>query len=395
MARERGQQIGYLHLKGNTWVLTYREDVEDEHGNIERVRRHQRLGTKKEVGSKREAQRLAREILNEVDGHALQPSSLQTVEHFIDTRFNPDIMWTLKYAGKKHYTYVFERFIVPAIGKLRLRDVTNDHAQALVKDVIENQGKSLKTAKHVRAAISALFNHAKLKRCYTGDNPARGVRFPDPEEVKTKAKPRHALTPEQARAVWPLLPRVVQGMVLLSIETSMNAAELLGLKWRRVNLTDSPVLLDGEPVILPRFSLAVRENFYRGYPGSVKRPARRRNVPLTEIAIKILQEIRDQSKFTGPEDPVFASRKGTPLNECNLRKRVLKPAGAEIGCPWLSWTVFRRTSTTLAELAGMPLADRQAQMGHSDVRMTLWYTITDVERRRQGVQTVTSLLGVN
>jgi hypothetical protein len=40
----------------------------------------------------------------------------------------------------------------------------------------------------------------------------------------------------------------------------------------------------------------------------------------------------------------------------------------------------------------MTLSDRQAQMGHGDVRMTLHYTHSDLNRRRESIETMTDRL---
>lgn len=89
---------------------------------------------------------------------------------------------------------------------------------------------------------------------------------------------------------------------------------------------------------------------------------------------------------------MFASRTGTPLTERNLTRRYLKPAGRKLGMPWLSWHVFRHTHATFGEQIGMALSDRQAQMGHADVEMTLHYTHSDLERRRAAVETIAGKL---
>lgn len=98
-ARRRGQQAGYLHRQGDKWYLAYCEDALDADGKIIRVRRNQPIAAVKEV-SKREAQRIARDILNRVDEQAQRPNSLATVQQFIQTRFDPDVVWALKNAGR-------------------------------------------------------------------------------------------------------------------------------------------------------------------------------------------------------------------------------------------------------------------------------------------------------
>jgi integrase len=203
-------------------------------------------------------------------------------------------------------------------------------------------------------------------------------------------KETHSLTFEQGRKVVGAIPSPAREMALLSMTTSLNVAEMLGLRWKRVNLTEEPVIVGGES--LQPYSLAVRENYYRGKFGSVKAKSRRRNVPLSRTVVKALEGLRQKSKHTGPDDLVFSSRKGTPLNENNLMRRSIKPAARALGMPWLSWHVFRHTHATLGEQIGMALSDRQAQMGHGDVRMTLHYTHSDLTRRRAAVEAMSDQL---
>ena len=167
-------------------------------------------------------------------------------------------------------------------------------------------------------------------------------------------------------------------------------AELLGLRWKRLNLTNQVQVVGTE--VLEPYSIAVREDYCRGKFGSVKKKSRSRNLPLSRSAVDALLTIRAVSKFIGPDDLVFASRNGTPLNERNLLRRVLEPAGAQLGIPWLSWHVFRHTHATLGEQIGMALSDRQAQMGHGDVRMTLHYTHSDLARQRQAIEAMSDRL---
>jgi integrase len=363
--------------------LAFREDALDEGGKIIRVRHNRKIADVREV-SKREAQRIARKILGELDGQMLRPASLMTVAEFYEQSFKPEVMWALKHAGQKHYKYILGQRVLPCIGELRLRDNIHNPLQALVKMTIET-GHSVQLAVHIRNAVSALFNHAKRKGVFFGDNPAQGIRLPEMQRRET-----HSLNFEQARLVLMAFPPPVQEMALLSITASLNAAEMLGLRIKRLNLTDQPVVVSGE-VLQPR-TLAVRENYYRGKFGSVKAKSRRRDVPLSSSVVAALSAYLARSRFVGPDDLVFASRKGTPLNDSNLLRRVIKPVGKKLGLPWLSWHVFRHTHATLGEQIGMALSDRQAQMGHGDVRMTLHYTHSDLDRRRDSVEAMTERL---
>ncbi len=53
-----------------------------------------------------------------------------------------------------------------------------------------------------------------------------------------------------------------------------------------------------------------------------------------------------------------------------------------LGFP-VTWYTFRRAHSTLAgQIPGIAVEDRQRTMGHADARMSLYYSVSDVERRR-------------
>ncbi len=118
-------------------------------------------------------------------------------------------------------------------------------------------------------------------------------------------------------------------------------------------------------------------------------------VPLSRTVVEALSRYKAGVQFKGPEHLVFSSKNGTPLVERNLTRRYLKPVGKKLGMPWLSWHVFRHTHATLREQIGMALSDRQAQMGHADVEMTMHYSHSDLERRRAAIETIAEKLAGN
>jgi integrase len=378
MARKRGTQKGRVHKQGKIWYVAYREDALDENGKIVRERRNKPICETKGV-SKREAQRIANEqVLDRVNSQSQQPSSMQTVKQFVDNRFTPEVVKYMKHAGKKHYAYILGTHVVPAVGEKRLRDVTSDDVQALV-GLKHDSGLSSQTVYHIKNAISAVFRHAKTKKAFVGDLPTEGVKMP--EMVR---KEGHSMDFGSALGLLVRLQAVslkAYAMMLLALTTSMNVAELLGLRRKRVNLRSEPVMVGDR--VLKGQTVAVRENYYRGEFGTVKKKARNRDLPLPVAVLQVLKQVMDESQFKGPDDLVFTTDNGTPLDEKNLMRRIIKPIAKELNMPWMGWHVCRHTHSTLAEELGMALSDRQAQMGHGDYRMTMLYTHSNLERRRQ------------
>ena len=52
--------------------------------------------------------------------------------------------------------------------------------------------------------------------------------------------------------------------------------------------------------LLPPYTAAVREQWYKSEWGSVKAKARRRNVVLPEWAVRELRNLQDREQWTGP-----------------------------------------------------------------------------------------------
>ncbi len=369
------------------WYVAYREDALNEKGEIVRVRRNKPICETKGV-SKREAQRKAdEEILNTINAQALQPSSMLTLKQFVESRFRPEVVKYRKHAGKLHYDYVLDTHVLPAIGEKRLRDITHDDVQGLI-GLKHDAGLSPQTLVHIRNVITRIFKHAKSKKAFHGDLPTQELEMP--EMVR---KEKHAMTFDQAMALLRALKEfslIAYAIVLLSLTTSMNIAEMLGLRRKRVNLLKDPIVIDGR--LVDGETIAVRQNFYRGEFGTVKAKGRVRDLPMSDELVKTMQRIINESKFSGEDDLVFSTDKGTPLDEKNLMRLVIKPVAVGLKMPWMGWHVLRHTYSTLSDRLGMSLADRQAQMGHDDFRMTLHYTHADVERRRKNVNQLSELL---
>jgi integrase len=363
------------------WYIAYREDALDQDGRIVRVRRNVPIGSTKEY-SKREAQRIADEdILNKINAQSQQPSSLLTVAQFIERRFKPDVVSKKKLAGRKHYHYILDSHVTPALGDRRLRDVTSDDVQRLM-DLKFEKGLSTQTVRHISTAISVVFNHAKVKKAFQGELPTFGVVLPE-----MKRKEQRAMDFAEAEKLLSVLPVLLYALVLLAITTSMNIAEMLGLRWKRVNLTAEPKTTDG--MNLPPFSLLVVENYYRGEFGSTKRKARNRILPLGRKLVEALIQLSGTSQASDGNRLVFSDEKGDPLDERDVLWYQLKPAANKVGLDWISWHVFRYTHATLADQLDIPFTDRQAGMGHGDWRMTMLYTQKDVNRRREGIERLT------
>ena len=301
-----------------------------------------------------------------------------TIADFVESRFVPEHVASKSLSGRTHYHAILKHVLTPEevdrvfqvdadkskaklkavpnwpyLNNVRLCDTRPDDVQRLMSAALA-RGYSTQTVKHIRNVVGAIFAHAKKDRCFMGDNPASLVELP--AMIRKEA---HALTLAQTNEVLGVMRYPEKEMTLIAILTSMNMAEICGLQWKCMNLTEAWSNAFGEPI--PPKTIAVRKQWFGGELRSVEKKSRQRNLPIPEPLLPILLGMSRRAEFTGPDDFVLVSRAGTPVNESNIAARRLKPIGKDLQMPWLSWHVLRRTHTTLAyELGNTYLASRAA-----------------------------------
>jgi integrase len=408
MARRRLQQKGDLYAQGGWWKLRWREDQIQRDGQIKRgwsrpVCIGPATGTQRLT--ERQAQRLAWDnFLSRLDQNTRTPMSVATLREFVERKFIPEHVALLKRGGQIHYGVRSEKtgeygglfkHILPALGELRLRDITPSDIQRFVSGLmVEKRRKvgkqiqltrvpaSTQTRLHAKNALSAIFEHAAAVEWLIGRNPAKSVKLPEMQR-----RPLHALTYDQAKALLQALGSPARELAMTAILTSMNVAEICGLLWKNLNLGDAWQILDSEAI--PPQSLVVRQQWRLGEYGSLKETARARTLPIPGALLEVFTLLKQRRKFTGPEDPVFISRNGTPVDAHNIANRHLKKIGKKLDMPWLSWHCFRRTTATVADQLGASTSDRKGILGHSTAAMADHYVQpAELERRRQFLEQI-------
>jgi integrase len=314
------------------------------------------------------------EFLSQAEQKDRAQQSAAIVTDFVEQKFVPEHVATKGLSGRTHYQAIMKHVLRPEevdrvfhtdsrksktrlravpdwpyIGGLRLCDVKRADVQCLISAAVA-RGYSPQTVKHIRNAVSAIFAHAKKMQWFTGDNPASGVMLP--EMIRKKA---YSLTLAQAMELLGVMQYPEREMTLIAILTGMNATEISGLQWKRVNLAESWAHTDGEAI--PPRTIAVRKQWHRGGLDNLGRKSRNRNLPVPAPLLPILMGLSRRPKFGGSDDFVLVNPAGAPVDEHNLTRR-LRSIGKKLQMPWLSWQTFHRTHTTLAFGLGLQLMER-------------------------------------
>jgi integrase len=141
--------------------------------------------------------------------------------------------------------------------------------------------------------------------------------------------------------------------------TGLRKGELAALRWRDVDWTASRI--------------RVRQNYVRGEFGSPKSKRSARSVPMADQVGGELDRVSKTSRFTAPDDLVFAHpATGGPLAKANMSRRFTR-ALKEAGLNEHRFHDLRHTFGTRMAAVGTPLRTLQEWMGHRDIATTQRY----------------------
>src|SRR5207302_1931594 len=176
------------------------------------------------------------------------------------------------------------------------------------------------TVHQLRSVLSKIFGTAQ-RWGYLETNPASTVQVP----ALVNKRERLTLTPQQVRSLLAQLEEPYRTMVLLAILSGLRRGEIFGLRWKYVDFSEHSVI--------------VAESSYEGHTSPPKTRASRRKVFVDETVMNALLRLRPA--HTQPDDLVFCTERGTPMNPNNVRSRVLSPAWKRAKIPGVGWHNFR------------------------------------------------------
>ncbi len=323
------------------------------------------LGFTDEV-SKKQAMRLRAEVLDGVNaGRTLLQSQVlfkDLVAQFIAAKL-PKLGAGTQY----RYRCQIERHLLPGFGEKRLLDINRQQIEAWLVGKAE-AGLAWWTREGLRGVMSSIFAAAKQWNLWSGDNPAAGIALGRKKETREK----RPISADDFRRIIGAVEDPVRFIVLIAFGTGLRISEVLGLRWRNIDLEAG--------------TLTVEQRWYRGDLDEPKTEASKRVRqlgPLTEEFRRRFPGTNSGTKF------VFIGDDGhTPPDERDLLRFTLRPALKRLGVyyPGFGWHAFRRQNITWRQQEGATPLEAMKAAGHTRVDTTMLYTLTDSERERQQVE---------
>jgi integrase len=308
----------------------------------------------------------------------------QTVSQFF-TQWLAAVRPSLRPRTFVGYEQLVRLHVIPQIGALSLARVSPQHLQRLYASRLD-AGLSSTTVNHVHALIhKALSNAVRwgLVHRNIADlvDPPRNRHF----EIAT-------LSPEQARAFLDAAAgHRLEALYVLAVTTGMRQGELLGLRWRDVDVDAGTLQIRGSMQATPD-GLRIMEP---------KTTGSRRRVALSKQPIDALRRHRvaqatERLRIGAAwedSDLVFCSAAGRPITASILR-RSFEPLLKRAGLPRMRFHDLRHTSATLLLGRGVHPKVVSEMLGHTRISTTLdLYSHVSMTMQQQAADAFDAILG--
>lgn len=280
--------------------------------------------------------------------------------------FVPEWLAACRVAGKRPrtlrgYERLMRLHVLPTLGKVALQKVSPEQLERLYADKLETLSET--SVHHVHAAVHRALAHALRKNLVTR-NVASLVDAP---AIKT----REMVTlseDELQRFIAEVAGDPLEALHVTALTTGMRLSELLGLRWRDVDLTKREIHL--------RYTL---ERFHGEISfAEPKTKGSRRTVILVRTAAELLRRHRvaqARARIAAGAvwanlDLVFTNEIGGPVADQTFRRGFHRHLAAA-GCPRIRIHDGRHTAASILLGRGVHAKIVSEMLGHSRISTTM------------------------
>jgi integrase len=353
---------GHVRRRGKSWAFV----VDVGHDESGRRRQQWRGG----FDTRREAEQALTEALGRLQkGTYVEPSKL-TVAAFMG-QWLDSIRASVRPSTWAAYAALTRTHIIPALGTIRLQQLTAAQLNRLYADLLEKGrrdgqgGLSPRTVAYVHATVRKALAEAVRWQLLTRNVAAQAT--------PPRQQPNGDLRTWSAEELRAFLAHVegdrLYAAYLLASTSGLRRGELLGLRWRDLDLSGGRLSVT-QTLVSVNYAVTF---------SSPKTAKGRRSVALDPATVAALRahrvamlEERLSLGLGAPTDDglVFTALDGEPLHPAQFSDRFDRLVKAA-GVPRIRLHDLRHTHATLALQAGVHPKVVSERLGHSTVAMTL------------------------
>lgn len=274
---------------------------------------------------------------------------------------------TIKQSSRYTTRFKFTKYILPAFGKMKMRDITPAFCQKVINDIAEQ----IESANEYKIQANQVFKYA-LRMNYISKNPMEHVIIPKKEEdfLAFQEPKRNFWTKKEVKTFLDLAKAQMKPqdyiMFYLLIYTGMRKGELLALEWKDVNFDNRSILIHQTLFFRDKKEVLQKVKTYES-----------RTIHIDQKTTKLLQKWKVQQRELLLEQGINMEPKFV-LIRTDLRP--LRPAYPndklksfikKHGLHPITIHGLRHTHASLLFEAGASIKEVQARLGHRDIKTTM------------------------
>jgi len=367
------------------WIFRYRDDQIQPDGSVKTLRKYHEIGPSKGEGAitKKQAEVERDKVLAKLNAPTPEVAVQQVASTGVALFGQVARMYKEGYLARanqiatptreKEEFYIRE-YLVPKWGAVRLNQIQ----PKAVEDWLHTTFDSWWTMHGVRAIMTRIFNYAEGHGLWE-----EGKRSPSSRAKlgkKRHKRERRILSFEETARVLVLIDEPYRLIIEICIATGARISEVLGLKWKHVNLAAA--------------TIKIEQRVWHQEIGRPKSEDSRRVLGIGDLADRF------SALVSGPgaaDEFVFQQKRapGKPLWDSGVRDALHQAAEAE-GCDFegLGPHSFRRANITWRQQVGGSAIEASKIAGHSDLEMTGEYTFVTAERQNELTRRIQQKLSV-
>lgn len=355
MRRSKGEGTITKRKDGRFEVAVYANTAE----GIKRIRRYAKTRV--------EAEALLVDLRNKDANGLLSSSKEPRLGDYLDYWLLV-VKSTVRPSTFVSYESIVRLYLKPGLGNKYLTRLKVSDVQTFL-DNQSKVGKSNRNVLKMRIVLSAVLRRAEQEERIIR-NVARLTKIPTyrPKEVIPWNLNQLGVFLDSAKGhqFYPIF-------VLMSLY-GIRTGEALGLSWPDIDVENKLIHVRRQ---------AHRLNGIYNYT-ELKTRAGRRDLPLLDIAYKVLANIRPSNVGPLPE-LVFKTSSGMPIDNGNLRK-AFKRLSKDAKVPVITLHHLRHAAATNLKNLGIPARDTQAILGHANISTTLqFYQHANIEEKSKAL----------
>jgi integrase len=321
-------------------------------------------------GTKKDAERKLAELANQLDtGGFVKPTRL-TIADFLSQWLRDYAQTSVRARTFLRYQQIVERHLIPHMGRIPLTELRPQHIQAMYAQSLAARldgkpgGLSPRTLLQHHRVLSEALSHA-VQWGLASRNVAKAVDAPryDRTEIATMdADDVHRLLSEAHGTMY-------YSLIHLAVFTGLRRGELLGLRWKDVDLDLADLSVSQVLHRLPGKRTVFAEP---------KTQKARRVVALSPTAILTLRAHRERQeadresvgRIPAADDLVFSQPDGSPILPDTVTHAFYRIA-EKAGLKGFTFHDLRHTHASLMLSQGIHPKVVQERLGHATISTTL------------------------